>query len=321
MPRLRQRVATACRTRHLSYRTEQTYWGWIRRFVLFHDRTHPEALAEPHVAAFLSHLAEDRRVAAATQNQALSALLFLYDAVLGRPLGLVDGVVRARRKQRLPSVLSPREVELVLTALPPLARLQASLLYGCGLRLRECLRLRVKDVSLADRTVAVFDPKGGRSRMVPLPDRLVEPMRVHLARQRARYDAHRLGPLLPVSLPDALAVKMPHARTAWAWRYLFPSARPAAHPHSGETMEHHASASPLQKAVREAAARHDLPRRVTCHTLRHSFATHLLRQGADIRTVQELLGHRNVKTTQIYTHVAGLNALGVQSPLDRLAAA
>ena len=320
MPRLRQRVLSACRTRHLRYRTEQTYWGWIRRFVLFHDCRHPETLSEPDLAAFLSHLAVERGVAASTQNQALYAVLFLYDAVLGKPLALVHGIVRAKRPRRLPTVLSPHEVELVLSRLQPLPRLQASLLYGSGLRLRECLRLRVKDVHLGQRTLHVFDPKGGRSRAVPLPDRLAEPLRLHVELQRSRYDARRGGELPAVSLPDAIAAKIPGARTDWAWRYVFPSPRPTRHPRTGETVEHHLCASGLQKAVRAAALAAELPKRVTCHTFRHSFATHLLQQGADIRTVQELLGHRNVKTTQVYTHVAGLGAVGIRSPLDRLAA-
>ena len=323
-PKLLRRVRDACRLRHLSYATETAYVGWIRRFCLFHRDaegrpSHPEALREPDVAAFLTHLATERGIGASTQNQALHALCFLYDAVLGAPLDRVQGVVTARRPKRLPVVLTRTEVEQVLTHVVSRHRLKAMLLYGAGLRLRECLRLRVKDVDFDYGHLTVREGKGDRDRPALLPEAVQPALRLHLDAERARYAIEREEGTAAVSLPGALARKLPRAATEWRWRYVFPSRTLSRDPRSGALLRHHASATPLQKAVRRAAEQANLGKRVTCHTLRHSFATHLLERGADIRTVQELLGHRDVRTTEVYTHVLNRGLRGVVSPLDRAA--
>jgi integron integrase len=278
-------------------------------------------MAEPEVAAFLSHLAEEGGVAASTQNQALHALCFLYDAVLGAPLDRVGGVVRARRPKRLPVVLTRAEVGALLGRLRGRHRLMASVLYGSGLRLRACLRLRVQDLDLDYAQLTVRDGKGGRDRVTVLPEALHAPLRRHLRAERARYEQELEDGTAAVSLPGALARKYPGAATEWRWRYVFPSRRLAADPRSGRLLRHHASESPLQKRIRAAAPAAGIAKRVSSHALRHSFATHLLEAGSDIRTVQELLGHRSVRTTQVYTHVLNRGGLGVVSPLDRLAGA
>ena len=316
-------VRAACRLRHYSYATEKSYVGWVRRFCLFHrDRAgrpqHPSTLREPEVVAFLSHLASERRVAASTQNQALHALCFLYDAVLGEPLDRMHGILRARRPKRLPVVLTRAEVDRLLAHLAPAHQLKASLLYGAGLRVRECLRLRVKDVDFDYHQLTVREGKGDRDRPAVLPEAVRPALRLHLDAERAHYAIQREAGTAAVSLPGALARKLPNA-TEWRWRYLFPSAKQSRDPRSGEVLRHHASPSPLQKAVRRAAEDAGIDKRVTCHALRHSFATHLLERGADIRTVQELLGHRDVRTTEIYTHVLNRGLRGVVSPLDRAA--
>ncbi|HLT47151.1 MAG TPA: integron integrase [Rubricoccaceae bacterium] len=322
-PRLLDRVRTACRLRHYSYRTEQTYVYWARRFCRFHRDAegrprHPATMAEPEVAAFLSHLAEAGGVAASTQNQALHALCFLYEAVLGAPLDRVGGVVRARRPKRLPVVLTRAEVAALLGRLQGRHRLMAAVLYGSGLRLRECLRLRVQDLDLDYARLTVRDGKGGRDRVTVLPEALHAPLRRHLHVERARYEQELEEGTAAVSLPGALARKYPGAATEWRWRYVFPSRRLAADPRSGRLLRHHASESPLQKRIRAAARAAGITKRVSSHALRHSFATHLLEGGSDIRTVQELLGHKSVRTTQVYTHVLNRGGLGVVSPLDRL---
>ena len=321
-PKLLDRVRNACRLRHLSYATETTYLAWIRRFCLFHcdaagHPRHPATLREPEVAAYLTHLATERGVGASTQNQALHALCFLYDAVLDQPLDRVRGIVMARRPKRLPVVLTRAEVERLLAAISPRHRLQASLLYGAGLRLQECLRLRVKDIDLDYGQLTVREGKGDRDRPALLPEAVRPALRLHLDAERARYAIQREEGTAAVSLPGALARKLPNAATEWRWRYLFPSRTLSRDPRTGELLRHHVSASPLQKAVRTAAEKAGLEKRVTCHALRHSFATHLLERGADIRTVQELLGHRDVRTTEIYTHVLNRGLRGVLSPLDR----
>ena len=261
---------------------------------------------------------EERGVAASTQNVALHAVLFLYEHVLGRPLAAVDGVARARRPKRLPVVLSREEVGAVLTAMSGVPRLVASLLYGGGLRLREGLRLRVHDLDLGAGTVLVREGKGGGDRVTVLPDVLSEPLRLHIACERARYATERAEGTAAVSLPGALAAKYPTAAHEWGWRYLFPAAQPSLDRRSGARLRHHIGPSGIQKAVRRAGRDAGLTRRVTPHVFRHSFATHMLQRGADIRTVQELLGHRDVKTTEIYTHVVGRGVRGVASPLDSL---
>jgi integron integrase len=313
------RLRAAVRARHYSPRTEESYVGWVRRFVVFHGRRHPAQLGEAEVRAFLEHLAERDGVSAATQNQAVAALLFLYEAVLGRRLALSpDGIVHAKELQRLPVVLSREEVRAAVAQLRGVARLVALLLYGSGLRLLECLSLRVKDVDFDRGEIRVRGGKGGVDRVVPLPVRVQGPLADHLARWRARHarDVERGGGR--VALPGAFERKAAGSATEWAWQWVFPARRTQRDPSSGEERRHHLHESAIQRAVREAVRRAGIAKRATCHTLRHSFATHLLEAGSDIRTVQELLGHRDVRTTMIYTHVLNRGGLGVRSPADTL---
>lgn len=319
-PRLLDRVRTACRLRHLSYHTERAYAGWVRRYCLFHrDEAgrprHPGEMAEAEVGAFLAHLAEARGVAASTQNQALHALLFLYDAVLGRPLDAVR-VVRARQPARRPVVLSPVEVERLLGAMRGTPRLIAALLYGAGLRLKEGLRLRVQDLDFDYAQLVVRDGKGGKDRVTVLPATLHAPVQRHLAVVRSAFERRIEEGGAEASLPGALGAKYPNAGREWPWQYVFPASRPSTDPRSGSVRLHHLAPSVVQKAVRQAARSAGVEKAASPHALRHSFATHLLERGADIRTVQELLGHKSVRTTQIYTHVLNRGGLGVVSPLD-----
>lgn len=315
-PRLLDQVKSAIRIRHYSYRTEQTYVHWITRFILFHDKRHPQEMGAAEVGAFLSHLAEDRHVSASTQNQALNAIVFLYKHVLNLEMERLDGVVRAKKRLRLPVVFSRQEVEAVLAGLTGRDLLMAQLLYGAGLRLMECHRLRVKDIDFDYRQITVRSGKGDKDRRTMLPEALVEPLRKHLSIVMEIY-TRDLGEGFTASLPDAIAVKYPNAGRQWGWQYLFPGADRAADPRSGETFRHHQHECFLQKAVKEAIRGAGITKHSGCHTFRHSFATHLLEAGYDIRTVQELLGHTNVKTTMIYTHVLNKGGRGVCSPLDK----
>jgi len=317
-PRLLEQVHNAIRRRYFSPRTEEAYVHWIKRFIYFSGKRHPATLGEPEVTAFLNHLAVERKVAAATQNQALSALLFLYKEVLGRNLAWLDGLVRARRPPRLPVVLTREEVARLLAQLHGPRWLMASLLYGSGLRVIECLRLRVKDVDLGYRQVLVRDGKGEKDRITMLPQRLVDPVAAHLNRVRALHNRDLGEGFGEVHLPYALARKLPRAGREWVWQYVFPSGNRSADPDDGVIRRHHLDESVPQRAVTGAARAAGLQKRVTCHTLRHSFATHLLEGGYDIRTVQELLGHSDVSTTMIYTHVLNKGGRGVHSPLDGL---
>jgi integron integrase len=315
-PRLLDRVRRCARLRHLSARTEEAYLGWIRRFILFHAKRHPDAMGPPEVIAFLTHLAVERRVSARTQNQALAALVFLYRAVLGRELEGLDAAARAGSARPLPVVLSRDEVRAVLDALDGVVQLVATLLYGSGLRLLEALRLRVKDLDFARAQVVVRQGKGRRDRAAPFPRRAREPLARHLEAVRVLHERDRAAGV-GVSLPDALDRKYPGASTEWGWQWVFPATRFWVGADGGR-LRHHLHETVVQRAVRQAAARAGLAKRVTCHSFRHSFATHLLEDGADIRTVQELLGHRDLRTTMIYTHVANRGPLGVTSPADRL---
>jgi integron integrase len=317
-PRLLDRVRLEARRRRMSARTEEAYAGWVRRFVLFHGKRHPAELAAPEVASFLDHLAIERRVSAATQNQALAALLFLYDEVLGRPLGSLPELARARRPKRLPIVLSRDEARRLLEAIDGVEKLIATLLYGGGLRLFEALRLRVQDLDFDRHEILVRAGKGDRDRHTMLPGAAIEPLREHLAGVGRLHQQDLAGGLGRVALPWALARKFPSAPTDWRWQWVFPSPRFSAEPRTGEILRHHLHPERVQRAVAAAARAIGLAKRATCHTFRHSFATHLLEAGYDIRTVQELLGHRQVSTTMVYTHVLNKGGLGVRSPLDAL---
>jgi len=312
-------VREKMRTRHMAYRTEQAYLHWIRRFVAFHDRRHPRDLGASEVEQFLTHLAVDRKVSASTQSQALQALLFLYRVVLDIELPWLDDVTRAQRPRRLPVVLSRREVTSVLAELSGNHWLIASLLYGSGLRVMECLRLRVKDVALERLQLGIRDAKGGKDRVTVVPEVLASPLRRHLAELRRWFELERRRGEPGVSLPHALSRKYPGAPTSWGWQYLFPSGSLCRDVYGSGLVRHHLHEQSIQRAMKEAVRRAGITQPATCHTLRHCFATHLLEEGCDIRTLQELLGHSDVKTTMIYTHVTNKGARGVKSPLDRLA--
>lgn len=315
-PRLLDRVRQELRLRHYSARTEAAYVHWIRRFVLFHGKRHPAGLGAPEIVAFLSDLACERRVAAATQNQALNALVFLYREVLQQALPDLEGVVRAQRPRRLPVVLDRDEVRALLAQLEGEHRLVASLLYGAGLRLLEALTLRVKDVDLAAREIRVRRGKGGRDRVVPLPDAVRERLRAQLAHARVVHEADLAAGFGAVALPNALARKYPGAARELGWQWVFPASRRYRDEAAGCERRHHLHETAVQRAVKRAVRAAGIAKPASCHTLRHSFATHLLAAGYDIRTVQELLGHRNVETTMVYTHVLNRGGRGVRSPLD-----
>jgi integron integrase len=316
--RLLDELRQVMRTRHYSYRTEESYAHWARRFILFHGKRHPKDMGAGEINTFLSHLAVEAQVSAATQNQALAALLFLYKEVLKVEVPWMDGVIRAKRSQRLPEVLTKREVRAILEHLPPAKRLMAGLLYGSGLRLNECLNLRIKDLELERREVMVRDGKGGKDRVTVLPGSLVPALREHLERHKAWFEVVKADGRARCSMPDALARKYPNAPYEWKWQYLFPAPKPSKDPRTGEIKRHHLSETGLQRAVKGAVRAAGITKNVSCHTFRHSFATHLLEDGYDIRTVQELLGHSDVSTTMIYTHVLNRGGRGVKSPADTL---
>jgi integron integrase len=317
---LLDQVREAIRTRHYSYRTEEAYVGWIRRFILFHQKRHPAEMGKPEIEQFLTALAVKRNVAASTQNQALAAILFLYKDVLECDPGWLDDVVRAKRPQRLPTVLTRGEVEALLRALHGANWLMAMLLYGAGLRLTECLQLRVKDIDFSRNEIVVREGKGKKDRVTMLPGALGAPLTTHLQRVRKLHDADLQAGLGRVFLPDALARKYPNANREWGWQWVFPASRICTDPRFGEPQRYHIHESVLQKAIHAAARQARISKPVGPHSLRHSFATDLLQAGYDIRTVQELLGHRDVKTTMIYTHVLNRGGRGVESPADRLTA-
>lgn len=317
-PRLLDQLREQLRVRHYSLRTEDAYADWVRRFILFHGKRHPREMGAPEVQAFLSHLAVDRNVAPSTQNQAKAALLFLYGQVLTVDLPWLAEIVQAKRQPRLPVVLTPGEVAVLLDQMEGGMALVARVLYGTGMRLMEGLRLRVKDVEFERREIVVRDGKGGRDRVTMLPERLVGPLRAHLDRVQALHERDLAEGFGEVWLPDALAEKARSAARAWGWQWVFPSAQRSVDPRSGLTRRHHLQPESVQKAIRLAARTGELVKPVTPHVLRHSFATHLLAAGYDIRTVQELLGHKDVATTMIYTHVLNRGGRGVASPLDGL---
>jgi integron integrase len=317
-PRLLDRLHAAIRVRHLSPRTEEAYRHWIKRYLFFHHLRPPQEMGESEINAFLSHLAVQEKVSASTQNQALAALLFLYRHVLKREVGDLGQVIRAKRPRRLPVVLTRDEVQAVLANLAGDRWLMASLLYGAGLRLMEGLHLRVQDVDFARSEITVRDGKGAKDRVTMLPQSLIDPLRDHLRKVKVIHELDLAGGWGRVALPTALDRKYPNAPAEWRWQWVFPQEHRWIHPQTQEQGRHHLDASLIQKAVKVAVAKARLTQRATCHTFRHSFATHLLEAGYDIRTVQELLGHSDVKTTMIYTHVLHRGPAGVRSPVDGL---
>lgn len=320
-PKLLEQVRQAIRTRHYSLRTEETYFSWIKRFILFHGKRHPRDMGGQEVQQFLSHLAVEDKVAASTQSQALSAILFLYQQVLQQDIGWLHDVIRAKKPQRLPVVLTQDEVGKVLRRLSGVPWIMGVLLYGAGLRLMECLRLRVKDLDCASHQIVVRDGKGQKDRVTMLPQHVNGPIQQHLqgVKQRHRQDLEAGNGA--VYLPYALERKYPHADREWAWQYVFPAAQLSRDPRSGLVRRHHVHPLALQRAVRTAVRKAGIAKHATCHTFRHCFATHLLDAGYDIRTVQELLGHHDVSTTMIHTHVLNRGGRGVKSPVDLLSPA
>ena len=317
-PKLLDQVRDRLRVKHYSIRTETQYLQWIKRFILFHDKRHPREMGAVEVEAFLTHLAVAGRVAAATQNQALSALLFLYREVLNIDLPWLDKVVRAKQPQRLPVVLTRQEVTAILDRMTGVHGLMARLLYGTGMRLMECVRLRVKDVDFERAEIVVRDGKGAKDRITMLPQALIGPLQDHLRWRRQLFEDDKAKGRAAVYLPDALDKKYPTAAVDWPWQYIFPSGSYSMDPRSGEERRHHIDEKLLQRAVKKAVQASGVAKLATPHTFRHSFATHLLQSGYDIRTVQELLGHADVATTMIYTHVLNKGGRGVTSPLDAM---
>lgn len=317
-PKLLEQVREVIRTRHYSLRTEGTYLGWIRRFILFHGKRHPREMGRQEVQQFLSHLAVEGHVAASTQSQALSAIMFLYQQVLKQDIGWLDEVVRAKQPHRVPVVLTQDEVAAVLRHLSGTTLIMAPLLYGSGLRLMECLRLRVKDVDFFYNQIVVRDGKGRRDRVTMLPQNIKMPLQRHLQDVHQLHAQDLQAGARHVYLPYALERKYPHASHEWVWQYVFPAAQPSRDPRTGIVRRHHVHKLVLQRAVQAAVRQASLSKAASCHTLRHSFATHLLAAGYDIRTVQELLGHKDVRTTMIYTHVLNRGGRGVKSSADLL---
>ena len=319
-PRLLDQMRQVIRVKHYSLRTEKTYLSWVRHFIHWSGLRHPADMGAPEIEEFLSMLANQRDVAASTQNQALAALLFLYKQVLGIDLPWLDGITRAKKPARLPVVLSQAEVGAVLGNTKGVNGLIIRMLYGTGMRLMEGLRLRVKDIDFDRAIILVRDGKGGKDRVVPLPATLVQPLREQLAVRRQMHDIDLARGMVDVELPHALLKKYPNAPKEWAWQYVFAAADYSTDPRTGVIRRHHIHEKTIQRTMRSAVVAAGIHKPASCHTLRHSFATHLLESGSDIRTVQELLGHSDVSTTMIYTHVVKRGAAGAISPLDRLTA-
>ena len=314
--KLLDQVRDTIRLKHYSIRTERAYVDWIKRFILFHQKRHPNEMGAPEIQAFLTDLAVVQNLASSTQQQALSALLFFYREVLRQALPWMDDITRAKKPKRLPVVLTQEEVRSVLAHLQGDTWLMASLLYGAGLRLMECLRLRVKDVDFGYRQLRVRDGKGQQDRVTMLPQRAMAPMQAHLDKVQTLHRQDVADGFGEVHLPYALARQYPNAGTAWVWQYVFPARQRSVDPRSGKTRRHHVDSKVLQRAMKKAVLQAQVAKPASCHTLRHSFATHLLEAGYDIRTVQALLGHKEVSTTMIYTHVLQQGGKGVRSPLD-----
>jgi len=317
-PKLMEMMSTALRTRHYSRRTEEAYRHWVRRFIFFHELRHPADMAEAEINSFLANLAVEGKVSASTQNQALSALLFLYRHVLGREVGQIGDVIRARRPRQLPVVMTRDEVRSVISYLHRDKRIIATLLYGAGLRLMECLRLRVQDVDFELNQITVRNGKGAKDRITMLPQSVKPMLAEHLRRVKHLHQKDLLEGWGSVELPAALDRKYPGSPNAWNWQWVFPQERRWKNTETGRQGRHHIDESLVQRAVKEAVTLAGISKRASCHTFRHSFATHLLEAGYDIRTVQELLGHRDLKTTMVYTHVLNRGPSGIRSPVDML---
>jgi integron integrase len=317
-PDLRRRFARAMRLRHLSPRTEKSYWAWVVRFILFHDKRPPEEMGSTEITTFLSSLATESEVSASTQNQALAALLFLYRDVLEIDPGQLQTLVRARRPVTLPVVLSPREVQALLDQLDAVPRLMATLLYGAGLRLFECANLRVKDIDFDARQIIVRSGKGRKDRVTLLPRILHTDLAIHLERVRLQHQRDLAKGAGHAALPHALTEKYRGASREWPWQWVFPATRLYTDDKCGQRRRHHLHVSVLQRAVKKALLAAAIPKHAGCHTLRHSFATHLLQSGTDIRTIQKLLGHADIRTTMIYTHVVARKGFTIESPADQL---
>ncbi len=317
-PKLLEQVSIEVQTRHYSRRTDKTYRNWIKQFVLFHGKKHPKQMGEVEVNQFLSHLSTRRNVSASTQNQALSAILFLYKNVLHKELGDFGNVIRAKRSRKIPVVFTKDEVRQILKNLPGEKQLMASLLYGSGLRLTECLRLRVKDVDFDNKQIIVRDGKGEKDRVTLLSEKVIPFLKKHLIKVRKIHTEDIEKGICTTNMPYALERKYPNIAKEWHWQYVFPSSKTVVDKKTGEIKRHHLSESALQRAVKGAIKLAKVEKHGGCHTFRHSFATHLLENGYDIRTIQELLGHKKLETTMIYTHVLHNGPLGVKSPGDML---
>jgi integron integrase len=314
--KLVEQVQDAIRLKHYSYQTEKTYIHWIKRYILFHNKQHPKDMGAKEIEAFLTDLAVNQKVAASTQNQALHAILFLYKEVLRQELDLKVDAVRAKKTKYLPTVLTKEEVVAIIQQLSGVHQLLIRLLYGTGLRLSEGLNLRVKDVDFAQQQIIVRDTKGNKSRVTMLPESIAEELKIHLQGVKILHQQDLQKGYGSVYLPFALEKKYKNAKYEWIWQFVFPSASICKDPRSGEVRRHHLHETSLQKALKQAVRAVKIQKKIGCHTFRHSFATHLLQNGYDIRTVQELLGHKDVKTTMIYTHVLNRGGRGVRSPLD-----
>ena len=317
-PRLLDQVRDAIRLKHYSIRTEETYIGWIKRFIFFHNKRHPKDMGENEIKAFLTDLAVNKNVAASTQNQAFNALLFLYREVLKQDFGNFSDTVRAKKPKKLPVVFTKTEVKLIIDQLEGVKWLMAQLMYGSGLRLMECMRVRVKDIDFSYRQITIRDGKGGNDRITMLPEITVDPLNRHLEKVKLTHQLDLDAGFGSVYLPYALERKYKNADKCWGWQYVFPSTKRSIDPRSGIERRHHIHESVIQRAVRQSVRTAQINKTGTCHSLRHSFATHLLEAGYDIRTIQELLGHKDVSTTMIYTHVLNKGGQAVQSPGDML---
>jgi len=315
-PRLLDLVREQIRTRHYSIRTEEAYIKWTKRYIHFHKLRHPKDMGAKEIQSFLSYLAVKRQVTAATQNQALCAIVFLYRNVLNMEFDRLDELVRAKRSERIPEVFTRKEARSVIAQLDGTMKLMVQLLYGSGLRLLECARLRVKDINFDYKQILVRNGKGNKDRVTIMPDHIIEPMKRHLLITRTLHEQFLEDGFGSVYLPYALARKYPNAATEWAWQYVFPAKDLSIDPRSGIKQRHHVNEQQLQRSVKSAIRQAGIHKQASCHTFRHSFATHLLESGYDIRTVQELLGHKDIRTTQIYTHVLKRGGNSVRSPLD-----